>query len=99
MLLRRSTLSVFKHVSTFALRYESERHDLWPSVRRKLLVIMAVAPLLRCDLRRQSWSRLVATDASMTGGGVVSMTLNDTMEVCLWPMMTHALCYRQSDEG
>ncbi len=92
MLLRRPTLAVFKHVYTFAERYRDTPRVLWRCVRRELLVIMALAPLLRCDLRRQTWSKLVATDASMTGSGVVSTDLDATMESSLWPLMTQPEC-------
>ena len=92
MLLRRPTLAAFKHVYTFSQRYQNEPHVLWPSVRRELLVVMALAPILRCNLRRESWSKLVATDASMTGCGVVSTVLHDTMEASLWPVMTQSEC-------
>jgi hypothetical protein len=92
MLLRRPTLAAFKHVYTFAQRYQNTHQVLWPCVRRELLVVMALAPLLRCDLRRQSWSNLLATDASMTGSGVVATGLTASMEVSLWPMMTQPEC-------
>jgi hypothetical protein len=92
MLLRRPTLAVFKHVYKFAQLYRDTYHELWPCVRRELLVVIALAPLLRCDLRRQSWSRLVATDASMVGSGVVSTALTVPMEMNLWPIMTQPEC-------
>ena len=63
MLLRRPTLAAFKHVYTFTQRYPEELRPLWRCVRRELLVVMALAPLLRCDLRVQSWPKLIATDA------------------------------------
>ena len=92
MLLRRPTLAVFKHVYTFTQRYQDVYQVLWPCVRRELLVAMALVPLLRCDLRRQSWSRLIATDASMTGSGVVSTPMTVSMELGLWPAMTQPEC-------
>jgi hypothetical protein len=92
MLLRRPTLAAFKHVYTFAERYPETRRLLWPSVRRELFVAMALAPLLRCDLRMPSWPRLIATDASMIGAGVVSAPLTPAMECTLWPLMTQPEC-------
>ena len=92
MLLRRPTLAVFKHVYTFAQRYRDSRQVLWPCVRRELLVVMSLAPLLQCDLRRQAWSNLVASDASMIGSGVVSTPLDVSLELSLWPLMTQPEC-------
>jgi hypothetical protein len=92
MLLRRPTLAVFKHVYTFAQRYRDSRQVLWPCVRRELLVVMSLAPLLQCDLRRQAWSNLVASDASMIGSGVVSTPLKMSLELSLWPLMTQSEC-------
>ena len=92
MLLRRPTLAAFKHVYTFVQRYPDTCQPLWRCVRRELLVAMTLAPLLRCDLRVQSWSQLVATDASMVGAGVVSTRLTLRMASVLWPLMTQAEC-------
>jgi hypothetical protein len=92
MLLRRPTLAAFKHVYTFSKRHLTTRRALWPCVRRELLVVMALAPLFRCDLRVQSWAQLVATDASMIGAGVVSTPLTSAIESTLWPLMTQPEC-------
>jgi hypothetical protein len=53
---------------------------------------MTLAPLLKCDLRRQAWSKLVASDASMIGSGVVSTPLDVFLELRLWPLMTQPEC-------
>jgi hypothetical protein len=92
MLLRRPTLAAFKHVYTFIQRYPEESRTLWPCVRRELLVAMALAPLLRCSLRMQSWPKLLATDASMVGSGVVFTRLTLGVESTLWPLMTQPEC-------
>jgi hypothetical protein len=92
MLLRRATLAAFKHVYTFIQRYPEESRPLWRSVRRELLVVMALAPVLRCDLRVHSWPKLIATDASMIGSGVVSSRLTLHIESSLWPLMTQPEC-------
>ena len=107
MLLRRPALAAFKHVYKFAQLYGDQYHTLWPCVRRELLVVMSLTPLLRCDLRRRSWSKLMATDASSTGSGVVSTELTAQMESVLWPVITQSDCTllqeivqpRQSDQS
>src|SRR6202000_1531330 len=84
--------SAFKHVYTYAQRYRDQHRELWPCVRRELLVVIALAPLFRCNLRRQSWSKLVATDASMIGSGAVATHCNSRMQSLLWPVMTQPEC-------
>jgi hypothetical protein len=53
---------------------------------------MALAPLLRCDLRVRSWPKLIASDASMVGSGMVSSRLTLDIASMLWPLMTQPEC-------
>jgi hypothetical protein len=92
MLLRRPLLAVFKHVYKFVIKYPDERRPLWPSARRELLTVVALAPLMRCNLRRQNWTKLLATDASMQGTGMVSTRLTPSLLSALWPGMIHHDC-------
>jgi hypothetical protein len=92
MLLRRPLLAVFKHVYLFAIKFPDEHRPLWASARRELLTVVALAPLMRCNLRRQNWTKLMATDASMQGAGVVSTRLTPCLQAALWPVMTHSDC-------
>jgi len=92
MLLRRPLLAVFKHVYRFATKFPDQDHPLWPSARRELLTVIALAPLMRCNLRRPDWPQLLATDASMHGAGVVSTRLTSSLRSALWPVMTHSDC-------
>jgi hypothetical protein len=92
MLLRRPVLAAFKHVYGFAEAVGDDCRPLWPSAQRELRVVMALAPLLRADLRRADWSMLVATDASESGAGVVCTRLSAAVSTALWPVMTHAEC-------
>lgn len=92
MLLRRPTLAAFKHVYRYTQLYPDTPRELWKCVRRELRVVMAFAPLLTCNLRRQSWLKIVATDASSTGAGVVAARWDDSMQSILWPVMTQPDC-------
>jgi hypothetical protein len=90
MILRRPTLAAFKHVYTFI---QSDKTStpvrLWPSVRKELLVVIALSPLLFCDLRAKIWAKVIATDAS----GVVMTPLTAQLQTTLWPVMSHKDCY------
>lgn len=68
----RPSLAVFSAVYTFINRAQFRIFTLWPSVRRELITIMNLAPLLRSSLTDLWCSRVVAVDASTTGMGVVS---------------------------
>ena len=46
----------------------------WPSVRRELVRALALLPLVRAELDRPVCPRLVQTDASARGAGVVYTT-------------------------
>lgn len=68
----RPALSVFSSVYIFINRAGWNRFTLWPSVRRELVTMMNLAPLLRSSLADAYCPRVVAVDASTTGMGVVS---------------------------
>ena len=84
MLLCRPSLSVMKHVYRFIDRHMEHPHRLWLSVRRELLLLMAIAPLLHVQLWRPFASDIVATDASSQAAGVVSSVASDPLLASLW---------------
>lgn len=91
MLLRRPLLAALKHSYTFARRFDCvEPRPLWPVVRRELLVLVSLSPMMVCDLRMPLWPTLLATDASMDAAGVVATALSKELRTVLWPIMTHA---------
>lgn len=68
----RPALAVFNAVYRFILTAGNRTFLLWPSVRRELKCIVGLAPLLYTNINAQCCSRVIATDASSTGQGVVS---------------------------
>ena len=84
MLLCRPSLSIMKHTYRFIDRHMEHPHRPWRSVHRELLLLMAVAPLLRVQLWRPFASVIVATDASSQGAGVVSTVASDSLLASLW---------------
>lgn len=68
----RPALAVFSAVYTYINRAQFRTFTLWPSVRRELITMINLAPLLRSSLADQWCSRVVAVDASTSGMGVVS---------------------------
>lgn len=73
MLPRRPALSVFTAIFALTQRLKRGSVALWPSARRELSLAADIAPLLQADLRLTDWERIVASDASETGMGVVAI--------------------------
>lgn len=68
----RPALAVLSSVYTFVQKAGCRLFQLWPTVRRELVTMMDLAPLLLSSLTDEWCSRAVAVDASTTGLGVVS---------------------------
>jgi hypothetical protein len=64
--------SVFSAVYTFIYTAEQRLFTLWSSVVHELEVVVGLAPLLFASLSSSWFSRVVATDASGLGQGVVA---------------------------
>ncbi len=71
-LVRRPVLSVLSSVYRFQDAADGKLFDIWPSVRRELMVLVGLAPLLFVDLDDEFFSRILASDASTHGMGVCS---------------------------
>jgi hypothetical protein len=86
LLVRRPALSSLRHVYRFIHCAGEKHYQLWPSVKRELLILLGLAPLLYVDLSAAFFDRLFMSDASSTGGGVVSTPLSSTLADLVWPM-------------
>ena len=84
LLLRRPALSVLKCSYSFVEKHRWATAELWPSVRRELVALIGLAPLLHTSLRHQWWSSTVASDASTTKAGVVATEFVETLVQRLW---------------
>ena len=84
LLLRRPALAILQHTYRFVEISKKRRFMLWPSVKRELLMLLGVLPLLYCRMDATDFHRLIATDASSHGVGVVSTSLST-----LDPSMIH----------
>jgi ribonuclease HI len=71
----RPVLSVFNAVYRFIECAKGRRFTLWRSAARELLLIMQLAPLMFVDTSVGWFDRVVATDASSDGMGVVAASL------------------------
>jgi hypothetical protein len=87
-LVARLSLSVFSAVYTFQARAGSRLFSLWPSVRRELLTIVGLAPLLYTSLSDVWCPKVVATDASEQGSGVMSTLFSSQHDVDPVPYVT-----------
>lgn len=70
LLLRRPAFAVLSEVYSFSSGGGEELRYVPRGVRRELLCVMGLSPLLRADRRRVSAPLIVASDASSRGGGV-----------------------------
>lgn len=77
MLVRRPTLAVFSAVYRFIRTASYRVFNLWPSVAAELRAVVGLAPLMFVDLRTGFFDRVVASDASMSGLGVVAAPMDE----------------------
>ena len=80
-LVRRPAFAAFSAVYRFIERAAYRRFKLWSSVKRELLVIAGLAPLLQTSLSLSWFPDVVATDASEFGLGVVAATIGQSAAI------------------
>jgi hypothetical protein len=73
ILVRRPVFSVFSAAYRFAMIAAKRVFRIWPSVQLELLTVCGLAPLLVSSLSAEVSDEVLASDASCTGLGVVSM--------------------------
>ena len=73
LLLSRPSLSLLRSAYRFAAVAGTRRYTLWNSVRRELLNLVVISPLLRASLTRQVSSSIYAVDACLSAGAVVRL--------------------------
>jgi len=93
IMLRRPALAVLQNAYIYVNRYKGRQHTLWPCVRHELDALIGLAPLLYANLAAPRLPLLPATDASMTGSGVVLSALPPALADDLWYLAT----YRPAD--
>ena len=86
MMLRRPTLSILQHVYRYIGVAGERPFTLWSSVRRELVMLVSVMPLLHCRIDAPFFYRAVASDASSLAGGVVVTPLTPSLHETLWPL-------------
>jgi hypothetical protein len=86
LLLARPGLSILHSVYRYMNVVDEQERVLWPSVRKELICLLCILPLLRVSLLSPFHSRLIATDASEIAAGVVSTDLTNTLFDLLWPL-------------
>jgi len=77
-LINRPLLSVFSSVYRYIQCAGNRIFNIWSSVKRELFIIMQLAPLMFTTLEDAWFDRIIATDASSTGQGVVASTLHSS---------------------
>ncbi len=88
-----------KHHTNLRVRIKQYQvHSLWPSIRTELLQLIGIAPLLVTNLSDSISNTLYATDASMTGNGVVRLqNIHDSIQYALWKQSRNKLHNYQSN--
>lgn len=76
LMVRRPALSVLNNVYRFIKCANESVYELWKSVRLELLTLRSLAPLLVHDMHAPMLDRLVATDASSYGCGIIVNSIN-----------------------
>jgi hypothetical protein len=87
MMLRRFALSCFSQSYRFAHVADLRTFQVWPSVKRELAMVMALAPLLVTQLQDAYFPRVLATDASSMGAGMVATPWCPDLAAALWPSL------------
>lgn len=93
IMLRRPAFAMLRLSYASINRYKGQHHVLWPSVRAELLALIGIAPMLYANIAAPVSNFLPATDASMTGCGLmIAHTYSDIVSNW-WPLAT----YKPSD--
>lgn len=79
MLIARPALSCFSSVYRFIQCARTKTYQLWNSVCRELYLAASLAPLFVTTLSSSWYRDAIATDASMSGQGVVAATLSQSL--------------------
>ena len=80
-LVNRPAFSVFNAVYRFIECSGGRVFTVWPSVKHELITMMDLAPLLFSTLSDAWFDKLIATDASESGQGIVAASLDETLSL------------------
>jgi hypothetical protein len=86
LLLRRPALAILQHTYRFIEISRRRKFVLWPSVKRELMMLLGILPLLYHRLNSSDFHRVIATDASNHGVGVVSTPLSASINSAIWSL-------------
>lgn len=86
MMLRRPALAALQRAYHYIEVAGTKPFTLWPTVRRELITCLALLPLMRGRLDAPFFDRLVATDASEFGAGVVAAPLVEDLLTAVLPV-------------
>jgi len=86
LLVRRPALSVLQHTYRFIQVAQRKRFTLWNSVKRELWMLIGLLPLMEACLHSPFFQRVVATDASQLGAGIVTTQLSSIIKESVWQL-------------
>lgn len=99
IMLRRPAFAMLRLTYIYINTYKHINHQLWPCVRDELLALIGIAPMLYANIAAPISSFLPATDASMTGYGVVMALSECTRLNELWPLATYKPSDHMTDDN
>jgi hypothetical protein len=86
LMLLRPGLSIIHRLYAFINIVGDRDGVLWHSARLELQSLLTVLPLLQVSLSDDWYPRLIATDASEHGAGVVTTMLSHSLFELIWPL-------------
>jgi hypothetical protein len=86
LMLLRPGLSIIHRLYAFINIVGDRDGVLWRSARLELQSLLTVLPLLQVSLSDDWYPRLIATDASEHGAGVVTTMLSHSLFELIWPL-------------
>lgn len=77
LLVQRPAFAIFNAIYRFVLVAGPRRFSIWRTVRRELEIVVALAPLLQASIGAPWHHKIVASDSSSTGLGVVAASADE----------------------
>lgn len=101
LMLARPGLAILHHSYAYINALDTREGLLWQTVRSELTSLLTILPLLRISMSDGWYPRVVTTDASEQGAGVVSTMLSHQLFELLWPLTAsrHTLAAHMSSIG
>ena len=89
VMLRRPVFATLRYSYIFIQQMQGRTHNLWPSVVNELYTVIAPAPLMHVDMTSTILDMVPATDASLSGNGMVLAHTTPDVIAALYPLAVY----------